>query len=122
MSDLSPEIKEVSWGRIIIAGIGGFKDVKVFPGGAREWDWRETGTRHIPGIQPADVAELLQQGAEEIVLSRGMWLALRICDETLHDLKERAVRIHVLETTLAVSKFNALRHRVRVGGLFHTTC
>jgi len=26
---------------------------------ARGWDWRETHTRHIPGIKPADVLELL---------------------------------------------------------------
>jgi hypothetical protein len=41
-----------------------FKDAKVFPGGAREWDWRETGTRHVPGIQPADVQELIEHGAK----------------------------------------------------------
>lgn len=122
MSELTPEIERVSWGRIIVAGRGGFKDVKVYPGGARGWDWRETGTHHVPGIQPGDVAELLERGAEEIVLSRGMWLALQICEETLHVLEQRAVRVHVLETTLAVAKFNALRRRLRVGGLFHSTC
>jgi hypothetical protein len=29
---------------IEVAGRPPFKDAKVFPGGAREWDWRETGT------------------------------------------------------------------------------
>jgi hypothetical protein len=51
----SPRISHLSWGHIEVEGHPPFKDAKIFPGGAREWDWRETGTRHVPGIQPADV-------------------------------------------------------------------
>ena len=47
-----------------------YKDAKLFPGGSREWNWRETGTEHVPGIQPADVQELLDHGAKVVVLSR----------------------------------------------------
>lgn len=36
-----------------------FKDGKVWPGGAKEWDWRLTGTRYRPIIQPADIEETL---------------------------------------------------------------
>jgi len=122
MSEMSPAIEQVSWGRIVVAGLGAFKDAKVYPGGAREWDWRETGTHHVPGIQPADIAELLEQGAEAIVLSRGMWLALRVCKSTLEVLAERQIPVHVLETGLAVAKFNELRGRLAVAGLFHSTC
>src|SRR5690606_40772234 len=49
----SPRISRLSWGQIEVAGHGAFKDAKLYPGGAREWDWSETGTRHVPGIQPA---------------------------------------------------------------------
>jgi hypothetical protein len=59
----SPRILERRWGLVRIDGHGTVKDAKLFPGGARAWDWRETGTRHRPGIQPADVAELLDHGA-----------------------------------------------------------
>jgi hypothetical protein len=52
-------------------------DTRRYPGGGREWDWSETGTRHQPGIQPADVEELLTHGATVVVLSQGM-------DEQLH--------------------------------------
>ena len=58
----SPRISHLSWGRMEVEGHPPFKDAKVFPGGAREWDWRETGTRHVPGIQPADVRELIERG------------------------------------------------------------
>jgi hypothetical protein len=67
----SPRISLLSWGRIEVEGHPTFKDAKIFPGGAREWDWRETGTRHVPGIQPADVQELIEQGARIVVLSKG---------------------------------------------------
>jgi len=69
----SPRISHLSWGHIEVEGHPPFKDAKIFPGGAREWDWRETGTRHVPGIQPADVRELIEHGAKAVVLSKGIW-------------------------------------------------
>lgn len=99
-----------------------FKDAKLYPGGAREWNWRETGTHHVPGIQPADVAELLEHGAEIVVLSKGVWERLQVCPETLTLLEGKGVAVEVLETESAVSRYNVLRETARVGGLFHSTC
>lgn len=118
----SPRITTLSWGRIEVEGIGAFRDAKVFPGGAREWDWNETGTAHQPGIQPADVAELLDYGATTIILSQGMLSRLHVCPETLRLLAERHVRAHVLPTAEAAELYNRLRDREAVAGLFHTTC
>jgi hypothetical protein len=84
----SPRISHISWGRIEAEGIGVGKDFKLFPGGGREWDWSETGTQHDPGIQPADVEELLDYGASVVVLSRGMRLRLQTSPETFHWLKQ----------------------------------
>ena len=67
-----------------VEGLGEGKDFSLYPGGGREWDWSETGTQHVPGIQPADVEELLEQGATVIVLSRGMQLRLRMCFTPTH--------------------------------------
>ena len=78
----SPRISHLSWGRIEVEGHLPFGDAKIFPGGAREWDWRETGTRHVPGIQPADVQELIEHGARTVVLSKGAWERLQVCPET----------------------------------------
>ena len=86
----SPAIAHLSWGRMEIDGYAPFKDVKVYPGGAREWDWRETGTHHVPGIQPADVQELVDNGAEVIVLSEGILNCLRVSPETLRLLTAAA--------------------------------
>ena len=73
----SPRITHISWGRMEVEGLGRGKDFKLYPGGGREWDWSETGTRHVPGIQPGDVLELLDSGSQVIVLTRGMDLVLR---------------------------------------------
>jgi hypothetical protein len=99
------------------------KDFKLFPGGGRPWDWSETGTRHNPGIQPADVEELLAHGATTVVLSRGMQLQLQVDPRTLDLLEQRGVTVHIAETTEAVKVYNDLAaNGVAVAGLFHSTC
>jgi len=119
----SPRIKDVSWGRLEIEGRDEpYKDAKLFPGGSREWNWRETGTNHEPGIQPADVQELLDHGATVVVLSRGMKECLQVPHETLDFLKKQQISAHVLPTAEAVKLYNQLAEKEPVGGLFHTTC
>lgn len=119
----SPRITHLSWGRMDVEGEAGpFKDAKLYPGGAREWDWSETGTRHTPGIQPADVEELLQHGATVVVLSKGINKRLQVAPETLQMLEEKGVEVHVQQTEKAVDLYNELREREPVGGLFHSTC
>jgi len=118
----SPRITQLSWGRLEVDGDQTFKDAKLFPGGAREWDWRETGTHHVPGIQPADLEELLAKGATAVVLSKGILERLQVGPETLALLEERGIPAHVLQTEAAVRRYNALRQSERVAGLFHSTC
>jgi hypothetical protein len=98
------------------------KDFMLFPGGAREWDWSETGTRHTPGIQPADVEELLAAGATTVVLSLGMDLRLEVDPRTIALLEERSIAVHIAETREAVEIYNTLADSTPVGGLFHSTC
>jgi len=118
----SPRIVRLAWGRIEVEGYAAFKDAKVFPGGAREWDWRETGTRHVSGIQPADIEELIAHGAKVIVLSKGIWERLEVCPETLEILARRGIKAEVLQTEAAVKRFNELRESLPAGALFHSTC
>jgi hypothetical protein len=119
----SPRIKHVSWGRLEVEGRAEpYKDAKLFPGGSREWNWRETGTNHVPGIQQTDVQELLDHGAEIVVLSRGMKECLEVPRETLEFLKGRQIPAHILPTSEAAKLYNQLAEKEPVGGLFHTTC
>ncbi|MDX1639570.1 MAG: MTH938/NDUFAF3 family protein, partial [Balneolaceae bacterium] len=99
-----------------------YKDAKLFPGGSREWDWNETGTSHVPGIQPEDVRELLKNDAEVVVLSRGINKRLQVMDETEHLLKNNGVDYFILQTEKAVEKYNELRKTRPAGALIHSTC
>jgi hypothetical protein len=121
-ADRSPKVLDVSWGRMDVEGLGVGKDYKLYPGGGREWDWSETGTRHVPGIQVADVEELLTHGATVVVLSLGMDRQLHVDPATLRHLEERSVEVHVVETREAVKIYNDLADDVAVAGLFHSTC
>lgn len=124
----SPRIEGVSWGRIRIRENESqpetqYKDAKLFPGGSRRWDWNETGTSHDPGVQPADVEELVEAGARVVVLSRGMHRRLQVQEETVAWLRDRDVEVRVEETKAAVRVYNRLQSDGEaVGGLFHTTC
>lgn len=117
----SPRITRVSWGRLEVED-DSFKDAKLFPGGSREWDWNETGTRHVPGIQPSDVEELVEHGATVVVLSRGFDERLRVRPDTLRMLEVEGVLVHVEQTEEAVRLYNELRESEKVGALIHSTC
>lgn len=119
---LSPRIAADAWGRLELDDGRTFKDAKLWPGGAREWDWNETGTGHRAGIQPADVEELLEHGAEVVVLSRGRLRALAVPDATVATLERRGVEAVVLPTAEAIERYNELREERPVGALIHSTC
>ena len=119
-------ITDFSWGNMEVSIAGEklhFKDCKVWPGGARTWDWGETGTHHSPGIQPADIEEILEKGAEIVILTRGQLGRLGISPKTEAFLLERGVDYHIEKTKKAVALYNELVQKgKRVGGLFHSTC
>ncbi len=122
MNYQSPKITSISWGEIIVEDYPPFKDVKLFPGGARAWDWTETGTSHSLGIQPADVQELLDHGAEVVILSTGMLGRLEVGPETKALLKEKGIDVHIYRTKKAVRLYNKLSEEKAVGALIHSTC
>src|SRR3712207_2199773 len=118
-----PKVIHITWGRLEVEGMDkAFKDARLFPGGARAWDWNETGTNHEPGIQPADVEELLERGATAVVLSKGFHERLGVSPEALRVLEDRGVRAHVRQTGEAIQLYNELRETERVGALIHSTC
>ena len=117
----SPRITHLSWGRLETED-GAFKDARLYPGGAEEWDWNETGTSHNPGIQPADVERLLERGANVIVLSKGFHERLGITPEALAMLEEREIPAHIAQTGEAAEIYDELRETEKVGALIHSTC
>jgi len=119
-------IKNLSWGKIELKVNGdtvSFRDCKIWPGGAREWDWDETGTSHSPGIQVADIEEFLDKDVEIIILTRGQQSRLQVMKETQIYLDRADITYYIEDTNQAVDHFNELsRAGKRVGGVFHTTC
>ncbi|XP_059362934.1 mth938 domain-containing protein [Carassius carassius] len=120
----SPEIASLSWGHIRVKGCStSYKDCKVWPGGSRAWDWRETGTDHYPGVQPADLEEVLRKGVQMLIIGRGMSEALQVPPSTLDYVKKQGVDIRLFQTEQAVKEYNALVGQgAKVGGVFHSTC
>lgn len=123
LDNFSPKILNFSWGVMDIEGYGQGKDFKLYPGGARPWNWSETGTEHSPGIQPADIKELIDRGCQVVVLSKGVESSLKVMDSTIELLKKHNIEYHILDTKKAVELYNKLAsENFRIGGLFHSTC
>lgn len=119
----SPKIVSIGWGRMEIESLGRGKDFKLWPGGGRAWDWGETGTAHSPGIQRADLEELIGNGCQVIVLARGVFSRLKVADEIVDYLKAGGIEVIVTDTRRAVKIYNDCAERnLGVGGLFHSTC
>jgi hypothetical protein len=121
-----PRITDFAWGQIEVT-IGGkphhFKDCKIWPGGAVNWDWNDTGTQHDPGIQPADIEEILEKGVEVMILARGALSRLGVCPDTVQFMRIRDIEYYIHDTKQAVDLYNDLVQRGRkVGGIFHSTC
>lgn len=117
------------WGRLIVyvnKMPQEFKDVKVWVGSkdaqAKEWDWNITKTRHVPGIQPVDLDEFIDQ-VDEVILTRGVELVLQVPQETIDYVKSKGKVCHVGETPDMIELFNRLVDQgKKVGGVFHSTC
>jgi hypothetical protein len=120
--DSSPMILHVSWGLMEVAGHGTFRDARIYPGCAMEWDWKESSTHHSPGIQPADVEEFLGKGITKVFLGIGMWGRLKVCPETVELLENAGIKVSIMHTPEAVAFYNEARDYEQVAGLFHTTC
>ena len=119
----SPKILKHQWGHLEVEGHPTpYKDAKLFPGGSRDWWWGETGTSHKPGIQPAEVEELLDQGARVIVLSKGVYGRLGVTEDALQMLRKKSVPVHVHKTKKAIKVYNELTDTEPVGALIHSTC
>lgn len=118
----SLQVVRLDWGEVELEDGSIYKDVKIFPGGARKWKWTETGTHHQPGVQFEDVAELLDNNAETVVLTKGVLGRLNVPDELIAQLEARGITVHVAKTRKAVQIYNQLCNDEMTGILIHSTC
>jgi len=110
------------WGQIVDSAGTVFKDARLYPGGVEEWDWGRTGTRHDPGIQIADLADLLTTKPDVVILSRGVDLVLQVPAATIDFARSHVATVLVLQSEAAVAEYNRRIARERVVALVHSTC
>lgn len=126
MIALKKPITHLSWGKILIDLKGKkyeFKDCKIWPEEAKNWDWGVTGTSHDPGIQPSDIDEILDHNIDVMVLATGMEMRMKVSPETEDRLKNLGIDYHIENTERAAELFNSLfQQGKRIGGIFHSTC
>lgn len=126
----SPKVTHLTWGVVDVQGVGRFKDVILYPGGAVVWDWAVTGTRHCPGIQRSDVDQAVAATSSEsglarievLVLSRGMESRLGVGPDTVRYAESLGMEVHVAPTEDAVALYNELAATRMVAALIHSTC
>ncbi len=121
----APHIKSISWGKLVITDKGKdtvYKDAKVWSSQAKAWNWKATGTEHVPGIQIADIEEFIKD-VDEVILTRGMHLVLQVPQETIKFVTDKGKKCHVGQTEEMVQLYNTLVSQgKKVGGVFHSTC
>lgn len=121
----APRITHIEWGKTQVTETNGtvntYVDCKLSPAGSEKWDWKQTNMHHHPGVQVADVKELIT--ADIIVISRGMELVLETMPETITYLKSLGKEYYVLQSEEAVKKYNELVDAgKKVAALIHSTC
>ncbi|VDN34641.1 unnamed protein product [Dibothriocephalus latus] len=132
-TQLSPKILNMSWGSIEVEKMADgkvvpgeslkYRDLKVWPGGSRSWDWNECGTSHWGGITVCNVAELREKKVDTIVLSRGRWGFLSVPQTLVDELQKAGFTVVVEWTSQAMTTYNTLvKEGKAVAGLIHTTC
>lgn len=121
------KITDLSWGKTTVNGKV-YKDIKIvsYPNDkgsyVKEWNWNETGTRHIPGIQVGDFEEFVDK-VDYVVLSKGMDNMLHTTDGAIEYLTNKSKTFVILNSKDAVAEFNRLVDLgYTVGALVHSTC
>lgn len=122
MPSTTPTIERLEWGSVHTS-VGTFRDARLWPGGGRDWDWRETGTHHSPGVQVADLAQLLDHAVEVVVIGCGQRRRLGVTDAARQAVADAGASLEVLESSAAVARHNELVDEdVAVATLVHSTC
>ena len=114
------------WGKMTLRDAV-YRDLKIWPGGASEWNWRDVhDTHHAPGVRVSLLKELVASGATTIVLGTGYEGVLQITPEArTYIAATKDVRFEIQNTAAAINAYNALiteSPTMKIAALFHSTC
>ena len=112
-------IDACSFGVIVIDGIKHTSDLLIYPGGriVEPW-WRKSG--HI--LSSDDIRELIESEPECIIAGTGVSGQVRP-EKTLEKiLHQKGITFIAAPNHDAMSRYNEISHKKRVGACFHLTC
>lgn len=112
-------IDSYTFGRVVVDGTVYDADVIVFPNHVQADWWRSEGHR----LQMEDLGTVLEYGPDLLVVGSGCYGAMDVPSATLKGLESGEIRLEVLHTAEACTRFNTLlRERRRVVAALHLTC
>jgi hypothetical protein len=110
-------ISDYSFGRIVVDGEEGTRDLIVLPGRVvRNWRRRD---RH--GLVLDDLADVIDELPEWLIIGTGAYGQLAPNPETLEQLRARGIKVEALATTGAVTRYLELDPDHTAAAL-HLTC
>jgi hypothetical protein len=112
-----PTIEHYGFGRIVVDGVEHTRDVIILPGRVLGNWWRSEGH----GLVLEDLAEVLDELPERLVLGNGAEGRLRPDPRAISALAARGVTVEVLPTREAVRRYAALDPAETAAAL-HLTC
>lgn len=112
-------IDAYQFGRIVIDGKEYTQDVIIHPDRIEAGWWRRQG--HL--LHEEDLASLLQQPPEVLVIGNGFAGVMRVPGELVAKLKAQGMDVHVCHTRAAVKLYNQLQGGDKqVAAALHLTC
>ena len=110
-------IEGYTFGRVVVDGVEHRKDLIVLPGRVVSSWWRREGH----SVDLDDLADVLGDLPERLVLGTGADGRMRPRQETLAALEDRGVQVEVLTTPRAVRRYAELDPE-RAAAALHLTC
>jgi hypothetical protein len=113
---LLPRIDEYSFGRIVVDGEEQTRDVILLPDRLVTNWWRADGHSLV-----ADLADVLEELPEHLLVGTGAYGQMRPEPETLEQLQKRGVDVEALPTGEAVQRYGKL-DPAHTAAALHLTC
>jgi hypothetical protein len=112
-----PRIEGYSFGHVTVDERDETRDVIVLPSRVVRGWWRKDGH----GLVLEDLAEVLDELPEHLVVGTGAYGRLHPDSQTLAALRARGIAVEVLPTDDAVARYGELDPR-RTAAVLHLTC
>ena len=105
------------FGEIIIGGRVYNSDVIIFPDRIKEW-WRQEGHQ----VNREDLAEVLDETPEVIILGTGYSGMVAVPQELRHLVEEQGIELLAQPTEKACHTYNEVSQKQRTIAALHLTC